>query len=63
MTFRIATTGHRPQKLGGWDPMNTVRVDLRRRFADVLLCLIADAVTKGRCLAKDVEIYVDNALG
>jgi uncharacterized phage-like protein YoqJ len=41
--MRIAITGHRPDKLGGYDANNPLRVHLRNRFKGVLLCLVADA--------------------
>lgn len=40
--FRIALTGHRPDKLGGYDRNNPLRTAIRQYFTDILLCLIAE---------------------
>ena len=37
--MRVAFTGHRPDKLGGYDPGNTVRVAVKKALADVLTSL------------------------
>ena len=55
--MRIAITGHRPDKLGGFDAQNPIRVDLRRRFKDVLISLAASS------WPEHTEVYVGSALG
>lgn len=60
---KIAITGHRPDKLGGYDANNPLRVHLRNRFKDVLLSLVADALTFRGTKPQDVEVYVGGALG
>jgi uncharacterized phage-like protein YoqJ len=60
---KIAITGHRPDKLGGYDANNPLRVHLRNRFKDVLLSLVAEALTFRGTKPQDVEVYVGGALG
>ena len=55
--MKIAITGHRPDKLGGFDAQNPVRVDLRRRFKDVIISLAASS------WPEHTEVYVGGALG
>ena len=61
--MRIAITGHRPDKLGGYDANNPLRVRLRNRFKDVLVSLVADALTFRGAKPQDIEVYVGGALG
>lgn len=40
--LRIILTGHRPNKIGGYDRNNPLRVHLRERMRTVFACLIAE---------------------
>lgn len=38
---RIGVTGHRPPKIGGYDRDNQLRRELRARFTEIALCVVA----------------------
>lgn len=61
--MKIAITGHRPDKLGGYDANNPLRRHLRNRFKDILVSLVADALTFRWAKPQDIEVYVGGALG
>lgn len=58
--MRIAVTGHRPDKLGGYDRNTPTRAHLRHAFRTLLLSLVADAWCRGD---RHVEVITGGALG
>lgn len=59
--LKIGVTGHRPDKLGGYDLRNPLRVELRAAFKERLLCLIgAHMLETGD---TDAEVFTGMAQG
>lgn len=59
--LKIGVTGHRPDKLGGYNPRNPVRVAMREAFKEYLLCLIGAHLLETGSI--DAEVYVGMAQG
>ena len=53
--MRLAVTGHRPDKIGGFDPMNEVRVALRKEMRTKLIELAPEKVVSGMAIGIDQD--------
>jgi uncharacterized phage-like protein YoqJ len=53
---RLCGTGHRPEKIGGYDPMNEVRVALRKEIRRHLVELAPEHVVSGMALGFDQDL-------
>ncbi len=59
--IRVGVTGHRPDKLGGYDRDNLLRRAIRQRFAEIVLCVIGSHLLEtGDARA---EVYTGMAQG
>lgn len=61
-TTRIAFTGHRPNKLGGYAPNNPTKLKLKEKIKEVLSKRCPDMVMSGMALGVDqwaVEVCID----
>lgn len=60
--MKLCVTGHRPEKIGGYDPMNEVRVALRKEMRRVLVELAPELAISGMALGIDqdfVSVCID----
>lgn len=52
----VCGTGHRPDKLGGYDPLNDIRVGIRRQVRQHLIELKPTQVISGMALGFDQDL-------
>ena len=60
--MKASVTGHRPEKIGGYNPMNEVRVALRKAMRTKLIELAPEEAVSGMALGIDqdfVSVCID----